>query len=664
MKTKLIFPPFWICNAPYLSVPSLVAFLEQNNVDVEQIDLNLEFVDKMLSSDFLEFCSKKIYLQDKNNEVTPYFKEIIKFGINNIESHKDIFRSEKSLNISTYEQSKNLIALAFAIINKAFEGENIENYYYESNYNREDFRSILQAANDSFNNMNETLVSVLFNYFIDDILKNVDLIGFSITGLDQIIPTFILAGAIKRVNSDIKIVIGGSIPTRWFARKEYAPYLFDYIDYVILNEGEKPLLSLIQYLNNEKPIESVPQLVYAVNNKILFNDVNSECVPMSTIPTPVFNMKDLKRYLTPKLVLPLLGSRGCYWRKCTFCDHSFIYKDTFRQAPVDKIINDLKIYAEKYGVRYINFHDEAMTPNIMNELSRKIIDSNLSVKWSTDARLDKNLTYDILELASKSGLSVIFFGLESINDRIVELIDKGTRLDITQRIVEDVKKAGIASHMFFICGFPTETITEYQETVSFIESNKDIIASHGCSRFGLGKYSPIAKNPQKYNVEITNANESFNAALSYEFTRIDIEQDYFDKIEKIYSYVTKELETYAQKIFHIIIREHWVIFWENLESILSEIKIKKSSKCLKSGVFIIETESQILLYDSAAKEVFEFDLSAKHVIDLISEYGIDNKERLIQKALDYYNISHEQINESVQEFATLLTEKELIFKGA
>jgi anaerobic magnesium-protoporphyrin IX monomethyl ester cyclase len=368
--------------------------------------------------------------------------------------------------------------------------------------------------------------------------------------------------------------------------------------------------------------------------------------------------------LTPKLVLPLLGSRGCYWRKCTFCDHSFIYKNTFRQAPVEKIINDLKIYGEKYGVRYINFHDEAMASNIMNELSRKIIDSNLSVKWSTDARLDKNLTYDILELASKSGLSVIFFGLESINDRVVELIDKGTRLDITQRIVEDVKRAGIASHMFFICGFPTETITEYQETVSFIESNKDIIASHGCSRFGLGKYSPIAKNPQKYNVEITNANEDFNAALSYEFTRIDIEQDYFDKIEKIYSYVTKELETYAQKIFHIIIREHWVVFWENLEYILSDIKNKKSNKCLKSGVFIIETESQILLYDSAAKEVFEFDLSAKHVIDLIYEYGIDNKERLIQKALDYYNLSQEQINESGQEFASLLTEKELIFKGA
>lgn len=490
-----------------------------------------------------------------------------------------------------------------------------------------------------------------------------DLIGFSITGLDQIIPTFILAGAIKRVNSDIKIVIGGSIPTRWFAKKEYAPYLFDYIDYVILNEGENPLLALIQYLKNEITIENVPQLVYEVNNKIMFNDISSECVQMSTIPTPVFNIKDLKRYLTPKLVLPLLGSRGCYWRKCTFCDHSFIYKNTFRQAPVDKIINDINIYAEKYGVHYINFHDEAMTPSIMNELSKKIIESNLSVKWSTDARLDKNLTYDILELASKSGLSVIFFGLESINDRVVELIDKGTRLDITQRIVEDVKKAGIASHMFFICGFPTETIMEYQETVNFIERNKDIIASHGCSRFGLGKYSPIAKNPQKYNVEITNANEDFNAALSYEFTRIDIEQDYFDKIEKIYNYVTKELETYAQKIFHIIIREHWVVFWENLESILSDIKNKKSSKCLKSGVFIIETESQILLYDSAAKEVFEFDLSAKHVIELISEYGIDNKERLIQKALDYYKISQEQINESVQEFVNLLTEKELIFKG-
>lgn len=648
-----------------MSVPSLAAYLKSHNKDVEQIDLNLEFFDKLLSKEFIDLCIEKYeteVIDIEDTRIAPYFSAIGKYVSDNIDKQKAIFRSHKALDIHVYEKCSYFMAMSFAIINATFPGEKIDHYHYESSYNRSSFKSILDSARDSYHGKNSTLLSLLTSYFIDDIIQDVNLIGISLTGLNQIIPSFVLAGAIKRKNPNIKIILGGSVPTRWFAEQRDAPNIFEFVDYVITNEGEVPLVSLIDYLEGKISIENVPQLIYlSANNEITYNNLPITNPDMCSFPTPVFNKKDVRRYLSPVPTLPLLGCRGCYWRKCTFCDHSFVYNNSYRAADIDKIVDDVMTYINEYGVNHINFHDEAMTPKGIQNLSELLLQKGIEIKWSTDARLDKGLTYEVLDKAHQAGLSILFFGLESINQRIIDLMNKGTQTDITRQILFDATKAGIGTHCFFICGFPTETIQEYQDTVNFVKENSNIIASHGCSEFSLSRHSPIARDPEKFHIKMNKIWNKDDASLDYKFERLDVDESYEEERKKIYTKVTKKVITYAQKVSWIIMRDHWIIFWNDIHRIISQIKNIAEKHVLKSGIFLINDNECLLVFDCATSNVFEFDLSAKYIFELIKEFGCNSQEIIISKASQHFGISEEEAECSITEFISLLKEKNLIF---
>ena len=295
----------------------------------------------------------------------------------------------------------------------------------------------MKCAQDAYSESTGSLVQLLTSYYIDDLIDGADLIGISLTGINQIIPSFVLAGMIKKKNPAIKIVLGGSVPTRWFADRNNLPNIFEFVDYVIVNEGEVPIVALVDYLEGRSSIQDVPQLFYLNDNKeITYNNLPISNPEICALPTPVFNKADIGRYLSPVPSLPLLGCRGCYWCKCTFCDHSFVYNNDYRPANVDKVLFDINNYIDEYNVRYINFHDEAMTPSGLLGLSNRLIEDGADIKWSTDARLDRGLTYDILKTAHKAGLSILFFGLESINNRVIKLMNKGTHVDVSSFSLE------------------------------------------------------------------------------------------------------------------------------------------------------------------------------------------------------------------------------------
>ena len=664
MKTKLVFPGFWTCSAPYLSLPSLTAFLRMHGKDVEQIDLNLEFTDRILSKDFLDYCLHKYedIVEIDDQQVVTYLDAIGKYVCENIEEQKNIMRSNEALDILVYEKCCYFIAMAFSIINAAFPGEAVDHYTYDSTYDRDSFSSILKCAQDAYSESTGSLVQLLTSYYIDDLIDGADLIGISLTGINQIIPSFVLAGMIKKKNPAIKIVLGGSVPTRWFADRNNLPNIFEFVDYVIVNEGEVPIVALVDYLEGRSSIQDVPQLFYLNDNKeITYNNLPISNPEICALPTPVFNKADIGRYLSPVPSLPLLGCRGCYWCKCTFCDHSFVYNNDYRPANVDKVLFDINNYIDEYNVRYINFRDEAMSPSGLLGLSNRLIEDGADIKWSTDARLDRGLTYDILKTAHKAGLSILFFGLESINNRVIKLMNKGTHVDVSKRILTDAKMVGIGAHCFFICGFPTETIEEYQETVDFVIRNKDIIACQGCSEFSLGKHSPIAKEPEKYKIRILDKDYPDSASLNYKFERIDVDNEYEEKRKAAYSNVTKHLFTYAQRVLCLLFREHWVIYWDHIEETLKKASEVTNSYPLKSGVFPIETDDQLLVFDCATSEVFEFSKETKYLFNLIEENGGKQIDVIVRKASKHFNMPEDEMKDKLSEFLSLLIEKSIIF---
>ena len=351
MNVKLIYPPFWNCNSPYLSIPSLVAYLHKHGIQVEQMDLNLEVYDMLLSESFMNQCIMRLSLDTKKIKESPFLLDVARFFANGVEHHKRLLKSKEALGVDVYEKCSKFLGACLAVVNAAYETEHEKSQkvgftkYDFGEYDAESFYSILKSAKNAQEGNDTNLINTLLLPFVEHIVQNADLIGISLTGLNQIIPTFSLLGHIKRESPSTKIVLGGSIVTRWFADDNNLPDIFDYTDYVVINEGEVPLVSLINSLKGCVPIEDVPQLIYRdESGKINKNLVKKKLVNTSDLPTPMFNKVDVPRYFSPEPVLPLLSSRGCYWGKCAFCDHFFVYGKSFRQSKVDKIISDISSY--------------------------------------------------------------------------------------------------------------------------------------------------------------------------------------------------------------------------------------------------------------------------------------------------------------------------------
>ena len=224
---------------------------------------------------------------------------------------------------------------------------------------------------------------------------------------------------------------------------------------------------------------------------------------------------DLKKYFSPKIVLPFQSSRGCYWGKCSFCDQDFGMN--FNSKNIDKVISELKELKEKYKIDNFEFIDESVSPSYMNELSDRLNKENVSVSYFCDARLETAFTKEILEKAHKNGLKMIMWGLESGSKKVLELINKGIDLEKRFEILKSAKESGIWNFAFIFFGFPTETVEDAQKTVQMLVDNKDVIHSYGRSVFTMGRHAKLAQEPEKYGItKIYPAEEEFSPNINFD----------------------------------------------------------------------------------------------------------------------------------------------------
>jgi len=152
--------------------------------------------------------------------------------------------------------------------------------------------------------------------------ENADLIGISVNSSTQIIPGLTLAMMLKqRTNAHINI--GGNFFGRVVEELSGKPEFFEmFCDSLIIEEGEKPIVELAKCLEGKIGMDKVPNLIYLDNGIV---KVNEKTVPLKLNELHCQDLDGfpLDLYLTPDIVLSIQSSRGCYWQKCSFCDHYF-----------------------------------------------------------------------------------------------------------------------------------------------------------------------------------------------------------------------------------------------------------------------------------------------------------------------------------------------------
>ncbi len=529
MLTKLIFPPQWIPTQPYLSLPSLTALLKAHGCDVEQMDVNVSFYDDLLSKQGMRGSYERSYAKlqelESRTELQTGLKEQYamlggsvlagKYIVDRVDRAKSILKDkDKFYDFNELNDAFRILELGLKLASVAYYPTNLTFHAYDMRYS-------CRASQDVFAAINDRKENLFIEYFekktVPEILeKRPDLVGISIINTSQLIPGLTLANLIKKADDKIHINIGGSVFTRLINEISNNDGLFSIIDSIIVHEGETALLGLIKHLENGFDIENVPNLIYKKGDKIRMNKLSPAGEDINSLPTPDFDGFPLELYLSPHLVLPLLSSRGCYWGKCTFCDHSFGYSGKYRPREAGMLYNDLDVLKKKYGTGFFTFQDEGLSPKLISALSDKIIQNDLNISWLADSRFEPAFSKEISQKMARAGCKMLYFGLESGNERILACMDKGIKKENVRKICKYCSDAGIWTHLFLIFGFPTETPEEAKETMNFVLANSSIIRSMSFGSFQLTKHSKVYENPEKFGVAKIKQDDDLDISLWYE----------------------------------------------------------------------------------------------------------------------------------------------------
>ncbi len=529
----LVFPSSWHPSQPYLSLPALKAFLHKNGIeDVVQRDLAIELLDHLCTWEKTQPLYEKTLNQIRQLTSQPTLSEFEREKLNKLKEAEEIIpalmheidgakmslRNEDFYDVERYMESLKIIDVWLDNILAPYFPSQLTVIGSQTRFSPYSSQEII----NSFSKPEENYFYDLYKeHYIPSIAKeDIDILGVSITSVEQVVPGLTFAYLMKEARPDIHITIGGSVFTKLVDRLEKGSPLFKFVDSFIVHEGETPLLNLVQQLRGEGDLSKVPNLIYENEGKVVVNRPFAK-EDLNLLPTPDFDGMPFDLYFAPERVLPVMGSRGCYWERCAFCSIPFDHMD-FHVRYAENVVQDFKNLQEKYGCNYFFFTDEALPINFLKSFAEKIVEENVKVQWTGELKFEKSLLRgNRLEMLYRSGLRKLIFGLESYNQRVLDCMDKGVELEVIDGTVKQCMDIGIAMHFYLICGFPTETREEVLDTLNFVLDNPLMLETPGfsaiMSQFDLERGTPLEKNAQKWHISNLYTPPEHDLSLGYSY---------------------------------------------------------------------------------------------------------------------------------------------------
>jgi radical SAM superfamily enzyme YgiQ (UPF0313 family) len=345
-----------------------------------------------------------------------------------------------------------------------------------------------------------------------------DVVGVSLGTQMQLLAGLTFCKMIKEAFPDIHVTVGGNIVTRLQEElHKHERFFAEVFDSAIMYEGEHALLWLLEALAGERELAKVPNLIFRDGAGI---HVNTEVYTEKTtaLPIPDFDGLPLDSYFVPVRILPYLATRGCYWGRCTFCDHGQGYFDQYRGMPAHEVIRQVKALKDKYHAEHFLFADESYPPALFKKVIQMLVEQNVGIKWTTLIRFEETLQDpELWNLAAKSGCCTLYYGMESANERVLNLMDKHVKQSVIVNNLREAAKVGIWNHVMAFYGFPGETREEAEETRQFLLDNTENINSVELFYFVAYRHTPMVRTPEKFGIAI-HKQEEYDLPLDYYYT--------------------------------------------------------------------------------------------------------------------------------------------------
>jgi anaerobic magnesium-protoporphyrin IX monomethyl ester cyclase len=250
----------------------------------------------------------------------------------------------------------------------------------------------------------------------------------------------------------------------------------EYVDYVVIGQGERPLRRLVERLRNGQDTCDIPGLGFKRGREISINQPEP-IADFNSFPNVNFDLVDLNNavYCCPPYMKRSLGyftSHGCPFH-CAFCSVAKVYGRRWFHKPVAQIIEELRYMKEHAGIDGISLEDDNffVKPDFCRELAQAMIDAKLNLKWSSGAHprlMTENFSDEDIRLFARAGCWRIYIGAESGDQEVLDIIDKKSKVDHTYRFVKMLRRHGIVPRLSTMVCLPMNPTRDFRLTIDMI----------------------------------------------------------------------------------------------------------------------------------------------------------------------------------------------------
>jgi radical SAM superfamily enzyme YgiQ (UPF0313 family) len=548
MKTLLLTPPFTQLNTPYPATLYLKGFLKSQGYEVFQVDLGIELINKIFSREGFE----KLFdvINSTGRKISKNSRHILKNHTNYVQTIDQVMSflqyrdntlaalicNETFLPRASRFNSMPDLEWAFGSIGMNDKARYLATLYIEdvgdlikdavtpwfgfSRYaeslgmSAHSFAPLADALNLPENIIDVWLLELLQNHIEQ---HRPAVVGITIPFPGNLYAGFKCAQFIKKHFPDIKIVAGGGFVNTEL-RDLSEPAIFDYVDFITLDDGERPFLSILQHLQGKKKKEELARTFIRIGDEVRYIHYDQEPdFSHAETGTPDYSDLRLDKYLSLiEIANPmhrlwsdgcwnkLTLAHGCYWHKCSFCDTTLPYIKRFESAPASVLVDRIEQVIAQTGHRGFHFVDEAAPPAVLKAVAKELIRRKTGISWWTNIRFENAFSEELCRLLATSGCIAATGGLETASDRLLQLMNKGVTIRQAAGVCDNFSKAGIMVHAYLMYGFPTQT---KQETIDVLEIvrqffSEGLIQSAFWHRFTATFHSDVGKNPGKYSCTI------------------------------------------------------------------------------------------------------------------------------------------------------------------
>ena len=558
IKVLSLIPPMTQLNTPYPSTAYLTGFLRSRGVEAVQEDLALALVLSFFTPEGMaEIREQALNLLEENRSASVNFfldyfdvyqstiSPVIAFlqGRDSTLSHRINAREFlpegprfASLDVFDDKESADSLAWAFGALGSHDRARHLATLYLN------DLSDVLRdAVDDRFEfvryaeslagsqptftpladalNAQPTLMDLHLQKLTSQAIKrhHPNLVLLSVPFPGAMYAALRIAQTIKEIHPQIKIALGGGYVNTEL-RELSDVRIFDYVDFITLDSGERPLLALLEHLKGKRSSgRLVRTFIRNSKNQVQYLNWQEPDVPFEEVGTATWDGLPLDSYLSLLDMLnpmhrlwsdgrwnKLTVAHGCYWKKCSFCDISLDYISRYETASASLLVDRIEQIVAETGQTGFHFVDEAAPPKALKALAEELIRRKVLISWWGNIRFEKTFTPELAELLAKSGCIAMSGGLEVASDRLLNLMKKGVSVEQVAQVTKGFSDAGILVHAYLMYGFPTQTV---QETVDALEYVRQLF-ENGCiqsgffHRFICTVHSPVGLNPEEYGIEL------------------------------------------------------------------------------------------------------------------------------------------------------------------